>query len=102
MIAIHLRDIGSLDKSLQEEFCKGNWVVQKTNKRFSTIPVDQNHEQNNRLIKTMGGFIGLTENPSGLKRWMISGPELARIIDEFETDEETDEENFHHQEGHAV
>ena len=102
LIAIHLRDIGSLDKSLQEEFCKGNWVVQKTNKRFSTIPVDQNHEQNNRLIKTTGGFIGLTENPSGLKRWMISGPELARIIDEFETDEETDEENFHHQEGHAV
>ena len=106
LIAVHLRDISSLDKSILDEFCNGHFVVQKTSRRFSTIPVDQNHEQCNKLIKTTGGFIGLTENPAALRRWMISGPELSRIINEFEKDVFldpcSDEENFHHQEGHSA
>ena len=31
-----------------------------------------------------GGAVGLTENPSALRRWMVSGPEMARVIGEFE------------------
>lgn len=28
--------------------------------------------------------MGLTENPSALRRWVVSGPEIARIINVFE------------------
>ena len=65
-------------------FCDGDWVIAKTKKRFSTIPVDQAHEQNNKIVKTAGGFIGLTENQNALNRWMIAGPAQAEAIAEFE------------------
>ena len=53
---------------------------------FSAIPIDQAHEQNNGYIKGDGGAVGLTDNPNALQRWMIAGPEVARIIEEFHDD----------------
>ncbi|KAL9954589.1 hypothetical protein ACROYT_G042151 [Oculina patagonica] len=41
-------------------------------KKETTIPIQF------ELIKEDGAAIGLTENPSVLLRWMVSGPELAR------------------------
>ena len=35
-------------------------------------------------MKGDGGAVGLTENPAALRRWMVSGPEMARLIGEFE------------------
>ena len=58
--------------------------MQTTNRVFSAITIDQAHEQNNACIKGDGGAISLTENPSALRRWMIAGPEVARVIQEFE------------------
>ena len=52
---------------------------------FSNIAIDQAHKQNNALIKGDGGAIGLTEDPSALRHWMVAGPEISRIVDEFET-----------------
>lgn len=46
---------------------------------FSSIPIDQAHEQNNACIKGDGGAVGLTDNPSALRRWMVAGPEVARV-----------------------
>ena len=37
-------------------------MVQKTNRLFFAIPVDQAHEQNNAAIKGDGGAVGLTDN----------------------------------------
>ena len=51
---------------------------------FSGIAIDQAHEQNNASVKGDGGAVGLTENPAALRRWMVSGPEMARLIGEFE------------------
>ena len=106
LVAIHLRDIGSLNQSVLEQFLHGNFVVQKTNRRFSAMPVDQCHEQNNKLIKTAGGFVGLTDNPTGLKRWMVAGPEVSRVLQEFESEalpqSESEEDLSHHQEGHSM
>ena len=65
------------------EFGAGNFNVRKTKNVFSSIPIDQAHEQNNALIKGDGGAVGLTDNPSALLRWMIAGPEVARAIEEF-------------------
>jgi len=50
---------------------------------FSSIAIDQVHEQNNALIKGDGGVIGLTNNPSALQCWMIAGPEVSRVVEVF-------------------
>ncbi len=59
-IPVHIRDMKSLPDSIKEEFQRF-WVVQKTSNVFSSIPIDQAHEQNNRLVKGAGGAVGLTE-----------------------------------------
>ena len=48
------------------------------------MAMDQSHEQLNKSIKGEGGAVGLTEDPAALRRWMIAGPELSRIVAEFE------------------
>ena len=55
----------------------------KTGRAFSAMAIDQAHEQNNAAVKGDGGAVGLTENPAALQRWMVSGPEMARVIEEF-------------------
>ena len=102
-MSVHIRDLCSLPESVLKMFCDGDWVIAKTKKRFSTIPVDQAHEQNNKSVKATGGFIGLTENQNALNRWMIAGPAQAEAIAEFEQQVfpvtlDADDE-FHHQEG---
>ena len=42
------------------------------------------HEQLIGSLKGDGGIIGITENPEALRRFMTAGPELTRIVDEFE------------------
>ena len=93
-----MRDMESLPPSILEEFqAHGHWVVQKTHSRFSAMPIDQAHEQNNALVKGSGGVVGLTENPLSFRKWMLAGPEQA----EFEAQylPEVSEKYSHHEEG---
>ena len=77
-IPIHIRDMESLHASIRQEYEEcGHWVIQKTTNRFSAMPIDQAHEQNNELVKGSGGAVGLTENPSAFRKWMVAGPEQA-------------------------
>ncbi len=48
------------------------------------MPIDQAHEQNNVVVKGSGGAVGLTQNPSAFRKWLLAGPEQARLIHEFE------------------
>lgn len=48
------------------------------------LSLDQAHEQNNAKVNYSGGAVGSTENPVGLKIWMVSSPEQARLLIEFE------------------
>ena len=43
----------------------------------------QSHEQLNKCIKG-DGIVGLTADPSALRRWMLAGPEITCIVAEFE------------------
>ena len=43
------------------------------------------NEQNNRLVKGDRGAVGLTEDASQLLNWMVSGPEMAWNVNEFES-----------------
>ena len=82
-IPIHVEDMKSLPAGIKEQL-KSSWVVQKTQKKFSSMPIDQAHEQSNEHVKGSGGAVGLTENPSAFRRWMVAGPEQARLLAEFE------------------
>ena len=68
-----------------EQFKEGKFMIQKTNREFSAIAIDQAHEQNNAIIKGDGGIIGITEHESALLRWTVAGPEVCRIIQEYES-----------------
>ena len=86
-LPVHIRDINALGithPSTYDEFQNGNFVVQQSTHHFSCMAMDQSHEQLNKSIKGEGGAVGLTEDPAALRRWMIAGPELSRIVAEFE------------------
>ena len=100
--SVHLRDMKSLPEAVKEDLMK-NWVVQKTSRRFSAISLDQTHKQENAKVKGKGGVIGLTENPVALQWWMVTGPQMARLITEFEStflpEADPDLNYRHHEEG---
>ena len=53
---------------------------------FSKIATDHALEQSNAYVKRNGeAVVGLTENPAALLRWMIGGPALSQLIQEFHT-----------------
>ncbi len=83
-IPIHIRDMKTLSPDVKEQL-KNFWVIQKTENKFSSMPIDQAHEQNNEVLRGSGGLVGLTENPSAFKPWMIAGPEQSRLLTEFES-----------------
>ena len=68
-----------------EEFQAGKFVNKSGNK-LSAIAIGQYHGQNNAIIKGTGGAVGLTENPGALRRWMVAGPKVVRVLMAFEED----------------
>ena len=87
-LPIHLRDMVSLESkhsSINREFAKGNFTIRKSTTVFSNMAIDQAHEQTNAVVKDDGGAIGLTEDSVALRRWMVAGPEIGRLVGEFES-----------------
>lgn len=87
-LPIHLRDMIFLKQrhpQLAQEFKDGHFVVHKSPREFSAIAIDQAHEQANAVIKGDGGAVGLTEDPSALRRWMVAGPEVSRLVAQYES-----------------
>ena len=106
-LSVHLRDMRILQvkhPNVYQHFEQGQFLVHKTNHEFSAIALDHAHKQVYASVKGDGGAVGLTENPGALRRWMVAGPEVTRMIDEFErsfpsTDSET---NTHHEQVPSV
>ena len=85
-LPVHIRDMVELQHSnpgVFQEFSRGRFTVNKTNRSFSAIAIDHAHEQINATVKGDGGVIGLTESENALRRWLIAAPEIARLLDEF-------------------
>ena len=106
-LPVHIKDLVQIQEmhpSVYSKFEEGFFVVQKTQLHFSKITLDQNHEQMNEVIKGDGGAVGLTENEAALKRWMVSGPEIARIVNEFEDccSRDTTTSHLHHDQKPSV
>ncbi|KAI8503415.1 hypothetical protein Bbelb_192360 [Branchiostoma belcheri] len=84
---VHVRDMCNLDSThpdVAQEFRSGKFVMSKSRRKFSLLAIDQGHEQNNGLMKEDGGIIGLTQDADAILRWAVAGPELVRVISEFE------------------
>eukprot|EP00794_Sanderia_malayensis_P001481 gene1481-1638_t len=104
-LSVHYRDMSELllkHPDLFKEFENGSFVAHKTKRLFSAIALDQAHEQVNAIVKGEGGAIGLTENPAALRRWMVGGPELARMVKEFENVTFEQESQKHHEQKPAI
>ena len=83
---MHIQDmffLNSRNADMFEVFIKGHFVVY-TNV-FSTIAMNQTHEQENMKIKIN---IRLTEKPNTQHRWIVAGPEVPHALSDFEN-------NFH-------
>ncbi|CAG9822217.1 unnamed protein product [Phaedon cochleariae] len=68
----------------------------------SYLAIDHAHEQNIAKVKENRGAVGLTSDPSALRRWTIGGPEICRLLNEFNHSEDAhhDEVSFsrtHHE-----
>ena len=86
-LSIHVHDMQQLADNHPEVFSafqKGKFTVYKSERKFSAMPIDQAHEQLNASVKGDGGVIGLTQNDTALHRWIVYGPEVARLLSEFE------------------
>ena len=84
-LPVHIRDMQALSRThpdILRNFVEGKFVIRSSEKNFSSIiiSIDQAHEQNNKHVKGQGGIIGLTANESALNRWIVSGPEIAEMI----------------------
>ena len=95
-----MADLESLPSSFLLEFeGNENWTKSRTKNRCSAIVINHAHEQNNKLVKGVGGIIGITEDPSSLAQWILIGPTLARLVDDYqENDHDTDELRPHQEE----
>ena len=97
---VHVRDLMQLEgecPTVWNEFLKGHFVSQKTLHKFSMMAHDQIHEQLNALVKGDGRIIGITENESAMQHWMISGPDMARIVTEVSVKQLKDPASNHHE-----
>ena len=59
------------------EFMKGNFVVQKSRRKFSLMAKDQAHEQSNKILQTKGGAAGLYEYNETPMLFMLAGPDCG-------------------------
>ena len=68
LLPVHLRDKQNLSTKhtlIFQEFQKGNFTVlfKRQKRLFSSMAMEQCHEQNNAIVKGLGGAIGLVSSP---------------------------------------
>jgi hypothetical protein len=82
-----------------DDFLKGHFTSKKSNSAFSAISDDHLHEQINKVVKGDGGAVGIFDNGTALLKWMVGGPEIARMVQEFETSSgiSTSDSSKHHE-----
>ena len=94
-LSVHYGDrviLSSKHPDVYNHFQEGYVTMHKTSRRFSSIALHHAHEQVNAAVKGDEGTVGLKENPAALIRWMVAGQEIARMIQQFECDSFTTDE----------
>ena len=67
---IDMVQLAQQNPEVHAEFIKGNFVVQKSRRKFSLMAKDQAHEHSNKILQTKGGAAGLYENQEALMMFM--------------------------------
>ena len=104
-LPVYIKDMLELPKrhpEIYQAFQKGFFTGQKTSNRFSSIALDQIHEQENVKVKGLAGATPIIEKEKSLLQWMVAGPEVSRILEEFEdsfVSRCNDVYGYHHEEG---
>ena len=83
----HLAQMNELKTESPETFKalkEGDICVKRTGIPFSNLFVDQTLEQQIRGLKVSGGITGITQNESALNHFLLTAPELTRIVREFQ------------------
>ena len=105
-LPVHVRDMVQLAQQNPEvhaEFMKGNFVVQKSRRRFSMMAKDQAHKQSSKILQTKGGAAGLYENHEAIMLLMLARPDWARMVEEFEAIYDPPPSSTgHHEEGRSL
>ena len=78
-------EIPGSHENVYEEFINGNFVVQKTNRKFSAKGLDQAHEHNDSVIKHTSK--GIQTDLTSLMTFV--GPEIALLLDQYESNYDT-------------
>ena len=102
-LPVFIQDLKMLEIKHPDIFCefqRGRFTYKKTDRPFSCMAEDQAHEQNNKDVKTDGGAVGILDNESSLMKWMIGGPEIARLVKNF-NNEQHGAMNKHHEDTDA-
>ncbi|CAB4025852.1 Hypothetical predicted protein [Paramuricea clavata] len=93
----------AMDHKNYARWLPGNFVVQKSAKRFSLIAKDQAHEQSNKSLQAHGGAVEFYENPEALALFILPRPAFARIVEEFEAVyDPPPSSTAHYEEGHNL
>ena len=77
--AIDLLHLLTQCPAVYNAFLREDFVTHKTTSKFSCLAHDHVHEQQNAIVK---GGVAISENGSALKRWMVAGPEIDRMLNE--------------------
>ena len=88
-LPIHLRDMCALQKlhpDIYREFLSGKFVGQKTKHVFSSLGLDQMHEQLIGTLKGDGGVIRLTEDLTLLRRNIVLGLNFQKLFKNLRTE----------------
>ena len=75
--SVFLNYMKSLPEQVFEAFLQGYFTA-KT--QFSAIGIDPAHEQQNKMVKVVGGAIGLLDNCRALLEWALYGPYIAKNL----------------------
>ena len=88
-LSVHFFDLLHLETNSPDifnHFSNGFFTFQKTMSEFSCIALDQVHEQNNTIIKGIGGATHVVNrsDESPLIRWELCAGELSKLLRDFE------------------
>ncbi len=62
---------------------EGNMSVFKSNIPFCGLGVDHALKQEIKSLKVMGGITGITQNDNALTRYLLTTPEITRLVKDF-------------------
>ena len=87
--SVHLFDLLSLENSLPDiyqNFKDVHFSFQKSNREFSSIALDQVHEQNNAVLKSVAGVTHILnrQDESALLQWELCSHDLDEYLKDFE------------------